>query len=394
MLTRREFILRGLAGAGGAVLLGVGGREALAETLQPLNRKQFPYLEVSGTPHEIGKAIGVRFGDNIRKGLKRRAEWFQELRAYALGEGKKHYAYMLKMSEAHTPGPLEELHGWAEGSGVPFEDLFVLNCKSEFDTFMQMGKGCPGCSVVAFRSEDNLIVAHNEDGHKAYEDLMFMLRVKPKGGTEFVAFTYPGIMEGNAPGVNEHGITFTTNYIPSAKVKPGVPRYFLDRMALEAKTVDEVVEIVSHPERGYAYHHVITSLKERRAVALEAAPWNLETKKIDGLYWHTNHLIFPTMKELPQFEKYMKISSIPRYESLTKSLGGKRNATKEEILAALSNHDGRPWSVCRHPEGDAEGATLGTVVFTSPGPEVAPGDYQLQLYNNNPCGRNVTVYGV
>ena len=392
-MDRRHFLKTTAAAAAWTALsTGFSAREAFATVCTPLRTTTFPYLEVSGTPEEIGIQIGRRFGGNIRKGIERRAAWFTELKEYALGTGKRHYDAMLRAAQTHTPGPLMELQGWAKGSEIPFEHLFILNCKSEFDTFMKKELGCDGCSTVVLKDDKRLIVMHNEDGHKAYEDLMFVLRVKPKDGTEFIALTYPSVIEGNAPGINEHGVLVTTNYISSVTVKEGVPRYFLDRMMLEAKTVDEALKLATHPERGYAYHHILASIKEGRAISVEATPDETAVKEIEGLYWHTNHLILPSTKDHPQFQEYTSSSSVPRYQSLSRILGPLKDpakVTEEQMLDALSDHVGAPYGLCRHPAGDVHGSTLATAVFSTERPDrdKTPGQHLMHLYRSNPCRR-------
>lgn len=356
--------------------------------------KAFAVLDVSGSPEQIGLAIGENFGREIKLGLERRKNWFKKLKNYALGQGKTNFEAMLKAASTYTPKAVEEVHGWAKGSGIPFEDLFIINCKSELEAFIEEKSECAGCSTVVLKDRNRLIVAHNEDGHPAYDDLMFVIRVKPENGANFIAFTYPSVIEGNAPALNKHGLVYTTNYIGCREVKPRIPRYFLDRMVLEAKTIDEALKITQHPERSYAYHHIIASLKEKKAFSIEATPSKYEVKEINGLFLHTNHLILETMKNSPQFDKYIKLSSVPRLESLTKSLGSIKDIssiTPETIIAALSSHENKPYSVCRHPEGDINGSTLGTALFTASDSKKTQ-KFTMRLYKNNPCKHKYEKY--
>lgn len=384
-MKRREFLktaaMAGLAAA------------SFPRRLPAIDKPGFPVLEVSGSPHHMGLQIGKRFGPLIRSGLERRADWFKSLKDYAAGEGKAHYLGMLSAARKHTPQCVEELEGWSKGSGVPFDDLMVLNCKSELDSFMKAGCGCPGCSTVALKHKGRFIVVHNEDGDTAYDDLNFILRAKPTGGTRFVAMTYPGILSGMAPAVNEHGVLVTTNYIPSRKVRPGIPRYFQMRRLLEAKTVDEALKMARHADRAFAFHHIIASLAEGRVVSIEVNPDKWEQKEIDGLFLHTNHLVHRSLKDEPQFEKYMETSSYPRYRTLEKKLGTIQDLsgiTRDVILDAVTEHEGRPTSVCRHPKGKVRGSTLATAVFEYP----ATRPWGMRLYRNQPCLGKDRVYSL
>ncbi len=398
MLPRRDFLRLTAAGLAGLACAGLDrsgnavglAQEAGAELpiqLQTDPETMFPRVSLTGTPYSRGSQIGRAFGRNFRLAIDRRADWFKPLADYAANEGRKNVEAMLAAAEKHTPEAVEELRGWAAGAGMEFSELFVFNCKSEIEAFLDVRCGCAGCSTVVVKTAERLLVAHNEDGHTSTEDLMFLVQFENAARTAALGLAYPGVMEGNAPWVNSHGIVMTTNYIPSAKVVPGIPRYFLDRMAMEASTANAAIDIVSHSERAYGYHHVVACLPDRKAWSVEATPEKLEVHEIEGLFLHTNHLVWPGMKDLPQFEKYIALSSVPRLESLRKNLGAipeARDISADKVLAALSCHDGRPYSVCRHAQGEATGATLGTAFFESPAHD-GQTNPSVRFFRNQPC---------
>jgi isopenicillin-N N-acyltransferase-like protein len=408
-VSRREFVIGGAAGTAGLVLGGAlpacGGPQPMPVTGEPVkvtagsavgevayvepSGTRFPYLEVAGTPWEIGRTIGQRFAEQIRLGLERRAEWFGDLKQYAAGEGKPAMARFLEAAKKHTPRAVAELEGWAEGSGVPFHDLLVLNLKAELTALKKprspepaaTEEAQPGCSTVVLATSERVVHLHNEDGADAYADLMFMLLCKPEDGPEYLTLSYPGILPGNAPAINANGLATCTNFIGTDEVRLGVGRYFLDRMVLEARGVDEALEWSAHPERAYAFHHVFTSIPDKRAVAIEVTPSKKEIVEIDGLYIHTNHLVFDTMKDEVQDEEYVSSSSTTRWDVLSRWKDGvadPSSLTAEQLLEPLSMHEGKPYSPCRHPEGDVRGFTLATVMFEAPAGT-------MRVYKNQPC---------
>jgi isopenicillin-N N-acyltransferase-like protein len=202
---------------------------------------------------------------------------------------------------------------------------------------------------------------------------MFMLLVRPDDGVPYLTLSYPGILPGNAPAVNARGIVQTTNFIGSREVRPGVGRYFLDRMILESRTLDEALSWATHPERAFAFHHVFSSLNERKAVAVEVTASKKEIVPIEGLYIHTNHLVLETMKDEEQDEEYVSSSSATRYRVLSAWKDGLEDPLSlnlTSLLEPLSSHEGKPMSPCRHPEGEVHGYTLATAVFQAPEPSV------------------------
>ncbi|HEY3360169.1 MAG TPA: C45 family peptidase [Polyangia bacterium] len=376
-LTRRELLKTGsaLAVALGSGALGACGhgtaRGSAPETPRELaaTADTFPLLEVRGTPYAIGHAIGRRFGAEIRAALAGRAEALRELTAFVDAQPPALHATFVAAAQRHTPAVVEELRGWADGSGVPLRDLFILNLAPEYGALQAQGRSratcerTPGCSTIVRWDRGRALVAHNEDGDRAYAAGMFLLRVHPEGKPSFLCASYPGVLPGNAPWVNDRGVLMTTNFIPGREVKVGVGRYFLDRLAMEATSLDAALAIARHPERGYAFHHVIAEVARRRAVALEATPSKASVRELAGLYLHTNHLVHPPLADEPQ--DLATPSSTRRLETLERWRAGVDVAALDAagLAVPLTSHDGRPYSPCRHPAGEIRGATLLTAIF-------------------------------
>ena len=400
-MKRRDFLKATLAGAALATTTGVLPARLFAATrpnkeLQPGTASAWPKLRVRGSHRGVGEAIGEAFGPTTQEALKTRAKWFKPLYEFSTSkDGRPIVDEMLAKARLHAGAAVEELEGWAAGAGMEFRQLFVLNCKSEIEAFIDSRCGCAGCTTVAFADDDGLLVWHNEDGHKAYQGKMFVLDAAVPGVPRAVGLVYPGIMAGNAPWVNDQGIVMTTNYIPSAKVHAGIPRYFLDRMAMEARTAEDAIAIVCHPERAYAFHHIVADLKTRRAWTVEGNPDKISQREVKGLVLHTNHLRWEGMKDEPQFEKYIKLSSMPRLASVTKDLAGIAAPRREDVIKAVSTHEGAPYSVCRHPAKGSSGATLGAALFeATKGAPQGAAPFAVEYWKGQPCLGKVATYPV
>lgn len=403
-MKRRDFLKATLAGAaltttaGGLPTRLFGATRPNIE-LQPGTEKAWPKLRVRGSHRAVGEAIGEAFGPTTQEALKTRAKWFKPLYEFSTSkDGRPIVDEMLAKARLHAGPAVEELEGWAAGAGMDFRELFVLNCKSEIEAFIDSRCGCAGCTTAAFAGDGRLLVWHNEDGHKAYEGKMFLLEAENPGVPRVLGLVYPGIMAGNAPWVNDEGILMTTNYIPSAKVQAGIPRYFMDRMAMQARTVEDAIAVVCHAERAYAFHHIVADLKTRRAWTVEGNPDKISKREVKGLVLHTNHLRWEGMKDEPQFETYIEISSKPRLRSVTEdlmALNGGAGTKLHDLARALTSHDGAPYSVCRHPAGKATGATLGAAIFRADErhPQDA-GPFKAVFLKGQPCQENSTPYTI
>lgn len=399
--TRREFVAGGLAVAGAAALGSLaGGCRAPRVTPGRSDRGNgngngngigdddrdggFPLHDVSGEPYAVGTSIGKRFRAEIAAWAERRRDWIDDLVRFAENEGRVAFDEMIRSARAHTAAAVEEARGIADGARIDFRTILALNCKSELEAARRNPGGVAGCSTIAVADDDRVLLAHNEDGHESLDGFMFLVRVRPPSGVRFLALAYPGIVAGNAPAINDRGIAMITNYIGAVGWRPGVPRYFLDRMALEARTVDEAIRITTDPHRGYSFHHVIAGREggRPRAVAVEVTYEKSEIRDLAGVYVHTNHLILDSMRDERQVAEYVEKSSLPRYRTIVRDAGKAGNPgtlEADDLVRMLSSHEGRPAAPCRHPERDVmRGATLACAVFDV-------GARRMRLYRGTPC---------
>ncbi|MDA3843129.1 MAG: C45 family autoproteolytic acyltransferase/hydrolase [Candidatus Kapabacteria bacterium] len=344
------------------------------------NEKSFDFLEVRGSYYDIGFQIGSFFVKNIKAVIQDRPGWIENLlEIVAKPAGRAFADELYNNVKKFFPHMYEELEGMAAGAKMDFEIIKLMSINSELNVFE---KENPGCSTIFYKDDKRIWHFHNEDGHMAYTDRMFVLKAHPPSGVSYVSFVYPGMITGVGPSINSRGIILTTNYIASLNPLPGIPRYFLGRAILEAKSLDEAFKFASKTPRAFPWHHNIMSVKDQKYISVETLPEGTVNKyEPNGFYLHTNHTIGDLTKDYAhQNLEYKNSSSVSRYEVLERKIeasGGKIDKP-ETVLGWLSSHENKPYSPCRHPAGDVTGATLGTAFF-----DVKKG--VLRLYKGNPC---------
>jgi predicted choloylglycine hydrolase len=382
--TRREFLGYSLAAAAGVTLLpyaGCGSQSGTREGVLEVPAEGYPMVGVEGSHREIGRQIGSAMKERITSHLEISPQYRNSVE-YLDGEGRETVERMLDHAHAAFPHLTEEVEGMAEALGIPFERLFAFQCRAEISIL----KEPPGCSTIALRDGDGVILVHNEDGNDLNIGRMFLVKVTPPSGVSFLSFVYPGLLPGNGPSINDAGLVQTTNYIQPRRVGDGIPRYFIGRAILEAKSLDEAVSLATMTPRAFSYHHNLVYLPQRRILSVEVAAYpehKHSVEEVHGLYVHTNHFLHPGMtgKEKTGTQPYdvPYESSTTRMAVLNKAIEEKGPpANVEEIMKLLILHEGWPYSPCRHPEGDVRGATLGTAVFTAPAKT-------MTLFHGNPC---------
>ena len=218
-MNRRQFCLQAGAIASGFSLANLGCKHVTNRRLGPTNLLE--HWEVSGSAYECGYQSGRHFRKNIQTAFNRRRAWFEPIRRYMQADLDGRCHAFLKSAQQHYPETVEELKGWSDGSEVPFLDLVALNLKAELQAMMKQAQPeCPGCSTIALVTPDQMHLVHNEDGDRAYADLMFLLTIKQPHKPTITSLTYPGILPGNGPALNSAGLVLTTNYIASSSCDP------------------------------------------------------------------------------------------------------------------------------------------------------------------------------
>jgi hypothetical protein len=349
-------------------------------TFLPGGEAAFDLLEVKGSYQQIGYQIGKYFKKNILEILNQREDWHQKLmNALTTEKGRKLSMEYQRITQKYFPHLYREIESVAEGAGIGFEKIWAMTLKSELATISEENLGC---STIFYSDKDKMWLFHNEDGHAAYYDQMFTIKVHPPSGVSFVTMVYPGIITGNGPSLNSKGIIQTTNFIGSTQAEIGLPRHIIGRAILEAQTLKEAEQIASMHPRAYPYHHNLASLNEKKYISIETIPGYSESNAPTGLFYHTNHLLYKSTKKF-EFEDidYKNSSSVSRYEVIEaqkERLINKENLQPEDFLQVLAMHENTPYSPCRHSKDDIKGQTLGTAFF-----DINNGTFRL--YKGNPC---------
>jgi len=345
-------------------------------------QKFFPLVEISANSYfDLGLELGKTCRSRIQKLLKRRKEWVSNLQKFANADRPRRLLPFLSALKEHFPHYLEEMSGLAQGAEVDSEIIFLLHINPELNAMMLTAKD-EDCSTVMVRSGERILLGHNEDGSEHYQGLMFLLKARTPAGAEFFTLAYPGLIPGNGPGVNGFGIIHTCDYIGNKQWQEGVPRYFIDRAMLEARSLNQAMALASHKARAYSQAHNLVSVREKRAVMIESSIAQVVVKEVNGMVARANHYIFPEMESEPEFASYLKKSG-PRLDALSKGLERIQpgQITPELLLKALSSHKNIPLSPCRHRNKEVPGATLGMFLFDSSNPG-------FRVYCGPPCLNN------
>jgi isopenicillin-N N-acyltransferase like protein len=314
-------------------------------------------LRVGGSRRDVGRQIGEACADRIQAGCQFDGRIpGRRTRADQLALAGRYRA----ITEASLPWLVEELDGCAEGAGVDALSFFASSIE-EIWYEPRVGSRLGRCSdLVAGRAttaNGHLLVGHNNDLDPALEDELIAIEKAVRGDP--VVFQI-----GGAPwlsvGFNSAGISLTGNELSPNDERVGISRSHQVFEILRSRTVDEALAAALRPDRASSYNNVITHA-DGGVANVEGSASDAEVSGLDedGTLAHTNHYVCDRMLRYEGDPEYA-VRSARRYDRARSLLRAERGSiTAESMRAMLSDHEGAPDCLCRHPDRfGADGKTV------------------------------------
>ncbi|HWK45079.1 MAG TPA: C45 family peptidase [Stellaceae bacterium] len=336
-----------------------------------------PLIEVSGAPFERGVQYGKAAADRVRKGV---AHYTAQLALLSLDRsaiaGLVHD--YLPVIEAFDASYIDEMRGIAEGAGLSFDEVVLLNARTEI---LKLGErpdlrrrlaettdpdGCTG--VVALpeaTAAKRLIHAQNWDWKVDCVETAVVLRIRRDDGPDILTFTEAGGLARS--GFNTAGIAITANYLESDRDyrQIGVPLALIRRKVLEQQHLALALRAVYATGKSAA-NNMIVSHRDGIAIDFECAPdETFQVHPERGLLVHANHWQSPValgkLRDTGVANTPCSLYRDLRVRGLLAPEIG--NLTAASVKAALFDDFGSPWSVCRPPRKSLNGNITATVAM-------------------------------
>jgi isopenicillin-N N-acyltransferase-like protein len=345
--------------------------------------ESFPLIEVSGSPEQRGRQYGAQAADRIRKGVAHYGAQLARMDLDAAGIASLVRAY-LPIIEDFDDTYVPEMRGIADGSGIAFEQIVLLNARTEIlklaqlpDLRARLAQTPDGCTAVVVMPgaarDGGLIHAQNWDWKAECAETAVVLRIRSEDGPDILTFTEAGGLARS--GLNSVGIGLTAHYLQSDRDYRdiGVPLALIRRKVLQQSHVALAMRAVYATPKSAANNMTVsrgTVAGEAVVINFECAPDETFQVHADrGLLVHANHFVSPVaLGKL----RDMGIASTPDSlyrdlrvrDLLTPQLG---RITTGDVKAALFDDFASPWSVCRPPRmttaADNLSATVAMVVM-------------------------------
>jgi isopenicillin-N N-acyltransferase-like protein len=335
----------------------------------------FVHVQAKGTYRELGRAVGEAARERVQASVDFFRADFTTMTHGRLSfeEAERQTPAYERQARRWLPQYVEELEGLAEGSGVPFSQLLVLNCGEEFtsDEPVAPAEGRSPhsgdhCTAVAVVGGGRHIVGHNMDWYvvDAANNVLFDLtcpdgtRVMGLAGAPYLLML----------GMNSHGVGNVSNSVHSTDNRIGVPNVFVRRSTLEARTLEEARARGLLAARARGTNQFFADTGGRL--------WDLETSATAhalmdhtpaGFMAHSNHYVSP---EMQAYEGYGGGESEVRLTTAERLLAEGLAAGEDPVdlvARVLRTHDPSPEDcICGHPEPDLppgdQGMTVGSLI--------------------------------
>lgn len=333
-------------------------------------KKQLPFYQIEGNYREVGEFMGSTFRDRIQGEIFRRRKEIEDYFGY-LPKVQK----CLEITRRCLPNLMIESEAIARAAEVPLVEFFFLNNRESYDEDeIRIKKDAIGgdhCTVVGGFDGGKLIMGHNEDWTLEALDHFYILKATI-GGVTFIGLNYTDGVAGLSASMNSFGLVQCVNDIYQTN-RVGVPKNYVARAVLEAKTLDEAEKIIRNLPRASGFNHVLAQGKEIRNIEIAGDSVGIQSV-VGKPYVHTNHYLSEEMKSL---ERFHTRSSEARYKRALEML--RDSMSVEDVVKILSDTQDDKYPICNPNK------TIGSAIFV-------PDELTANFCYGHPCAGEYVKY--
>jgi isopenicillin-N N-acyltransferase-like protein len=340
---------------------------------------QYPLYRARGAHRELGR----QHGEQATRQIKAHIEVMCSQQRLSREQLRRRAAQFQPAFDRYCPHLLEEMRGLAEGAGVAFEEAMACNIRGELRFARQ--EGCT--AYVIGRSggaKREIIAGQNSDMGPEVIQLAYVLHLEPQGKPEVLIWTFGGML--GYHGLNSAGVAHFENALGGGpRTRFGLPHYPVERMMLECVRLEQVFDLLRKMPVEYSVNYVLCDGEGAIADA-ESTPEGPQILRDQGAGYlvHTNHYLYERFATPENFSRSLADSfpRLDRIDSLIKSRYG--SIEVDDIKHFLSDHSGRPTSICRH------GGSMRTVASLIS----EPAQRRMHVAVGNPCQHRYVAYSM
>jgi isopenicillin-N N-acyltransferase like protein len=320
-------------------------------------------IELSGSPHDRGFQYGRQAVWEIARSVGH-----YDAQGVALGLDQQRLAQIVRdylpVLETFDHRQVEEMRGIAAGAEVSFEQIVLVNARTELLQFVRRPallellkvREPDGCTGVVVRPEatrdKQLIHAHNWDWKYESAESCVILRIRNEAGPDILTFTEAGALA--RFGFNSRGVCITANGLDCDRDygQAGVPLALIRRKVLEQAQLGLALRLAYCTPKSGSNNLIISHAPSGLVYDFECAPdETFMVEPQNGVLVHANHWLSPiALGKLRECGMADAPSTFYRdlraREALTAKAG---NVTVADVMAVMLDDFETPWSICYPP---------------------------------------------
>ncbi|WP_068469603.1 C45 family autoproteolytic acyltransferase/hydolase [Candidatus Protochlamydia phocaeensis] len=227
-------------------------------------------LHLKGSPYDMGYQHGSLLKADVTENIQRFID--ERILTQSMQEPIKSFLTRLPSILPYVPARLlEELRGVADGAGVPYEKVILLN------VFPEMFH-CTGLTVsgqATLQKELYHVRVLDYGAGKGLQNSAVLIVAEPERGIPFLNVSYAGFI-GCITGMNAEKIAIGEIGGKGYGQWDGLPMAFLLRTLLErASSLEEIRKILAETPRTCEYFYVFSDGKNSQSLGVYATPQQL-----------------------------------------------------------------------------------------------------------------------
>jgi isopenicillin-N N-acyltransferase-like protein len=320
-------------------------------------------IDLVGSPHDRGVQYGRQAAQEIARSVGHYGA-----QAKALGLDQHRLAQLVReylpVLETFDHRQIEEMRGIAAGAAVSFEQIVLVNARTELLQFarrpalleslqVREPDGCTGAVVRPEATRDKrLIHAHNWDWKYESAESCVILRIRNEDGPDILTFTEAGALA--RFGFNARGVCITANGLDCDRDyrRAGVPLALIRRKVLEQAHLALALRIAYCTPKSGSNNIIISHAASGLVYDFECAPdETFMVEPQNGVLVHANHWLSPiALTKLQERGLADAPSSFYREVRAREALAAKAgDVTVDDVMAVMLDDFETPWSICYPP---------------------------------------------
>lgn len=348
--------------------------------IQRASKLRYPLINCAGTARELGRQHGEQMRVKIRTFLG----FLCETLKLEDDEVERRARRFRPLFERHCSQLVPEIEGLAEGAGISFDLALAGQLRGEL---AQIADGACTTFVIGPRgtADGTTLIGQTSDMPTEMREFGYVLHLMPVDRPELIMWTFGGQL--GYHGLNEYGVAHFANALgggPKWKYAPS--HYPLKRLLLEQRSIEGVRRLMTDFPVCSNGNYVLC---DGTGAILDAeltsdGPHFLDDEGV-GFIAHSNHYLCATHACDENYRQSLP-DSFPRLKRMRELIAAEFGSlTVEKMKRILSDHDGHPTSICRHPHSGHSDPILPASGHTVAAIIAEPQHGRFHIASGNPC---------